>query len=156
MFYLALILQPNSLFLEWSARRPGTLSQCWFDVGPASATLAQHQTSTGWTSRVCCSWEDARRHVTGHPRGRLREGFWWCLAIRSKYHDLWKARHYMRQGTVVLSRPSFTIIRTLGLKNCGPTSHVAGRTSSRRWLFARQRERAETSIWISSVDVTST
>ena len=26
-------------------------NQCWFDAGPAS-TLAQHQTSIGWTSRV--------------------------------------------------------------------------------------------------------
>ena len=30
------------------------LNQCWFDVGPPSATLAQHQTNIGPTSRVYC------------------------------------------------------------------------------------------------------
>ena len=30
-----------------------TLTQCWSDAGPKSATLAQHQTSTGSTPRVC-------------------------------------------------------------------------------------------------------
>ena len=30
-----------------------TLTQCWANVGTPSATLAQHQTSTGSTLRVC-------------------------------------------------------------------------------------------------------
>ena len=30
-----------------------TLTQCWSNAGPLSATLAQHQTSTGSTPRVC-------------------------------------------------------------------------------------------------------
>ena len=30
-----------------------TLTQCWSNVGPPSATLAQHKTSTGSTPRVC-------------------------------------------------------------------------------------------------------
>ena len=30
-----------------------TLIQCWFNAGQPSATLAQHQTSTGSTPRVC-------------------------------------------------------------------------------------------------------
>ena len=30
-----------------------TLTQCWSNSGPTSATLAQHQTSTGSTPRVC-------------------------------------------------------------------------------------------------------
>ena len=30
-----------------------TLTQCWANFGPPSATLAQHQTSTGSTLRVC-------------------------------------------------------------------------------------------------------
>ena len=29
------------------------LTQCWSNAGPLSATLAQHQTSTGSTPRVC-------------------------------------------------------------------------------------------------------
>ena len=29
-----------------------SLKQCWFDAGPPSATLAQHQTNTGSMSRV--------------------------------------------------------------------------------------------------------
>ena len=32
-----------------------TLTQCWSNAGPQSATLAQHQTSTGAAARVC--WE---------------------------------------------------------------------------------------------------
>ena len=30
-----------------------TLTKCWANAGLPSATLAQHQTSTGWTLRVC-------------------------------------------------------------------------------------------------------
>ena len=30
-----------------------TLPHCWFDVGPPSAILVQHQTNNGATSRVC-------------------------------------------------------------------------------------------------------
>ena len=30
-----------------------TLTQCWFNVGPLSTTVAQPQTSIGWMSRVC-------------------------------------------------------------------------------------------------------
>ena len=30
-----------------------TFTQCWFNIGPPSSTLAQHWTSTGWTFRVC-------------------------------------------------------------------------------------------------------
>ena len=29
------------------------LTKCWSNAGPPSAALAQHQTSTGWTPRVC-------------------------------------------------------------------------------------------------------
>ena len=32
-------------------RKHNTLTQCYFDVGPASQTLAQHQNNIGWT---CC------------------------------------------------------------------------------------------------------
>ena len=31
---------------------PGNRTRCWFDVGPASKTLALHQTNHGPTSRV--------------------------------------------------------------------------------------------------------
>ena len=31
------------------ANKHHTITHCWFDVGPASATLAQHQTRSGWT-----------------------------------------------------------------------------------------------------------
>ena len=31
----------------------GTFTQCCFNVGPPSATLAQHWNNIGWTSRVC-------------------------------------------------------------------------------------------------------
>ena len=35
-----------------------TLNQCWFDIGPSSATLAQHQTSIVSMCRVCwVRWE---------------------------------------------------------------------------------------------------
>ena len=37
------------------------LKQCWIDVGPSSATLSQHQTNIGSTSRV--GWVYARRYV---------------------------------------------------------------------------------------------
>ena len=42
----------------WLFNTPGkheTLTQCWTKSGPSSATLAQHQTSTGSTPRVCGS-----------------------------------------------------------------------------------------------------
>ena len=54
------------------------LGQCWFDVGPPSTTLAQHQANTGPTSRVCWNpwpspltqpiitlWISKSVHVTG-------------------------------------------------------------------------------------------
>ena len=31
-----------------------TLNQCWYNVGPTSATLAQHYINIGSASRVCC------------------------------------------------------------------------------------------------------
>ena len=42
-----------------------TFTQCWYNVGPSSETLAQHCTNIGWTSRVC--W--AARYFTHriHP-----------------------------------------------------------------------------------------
>ena len=32
---------------------PESITQCLFDVGPPSTTLAQHQTSIGWTTGSC-------------------------------------------------------------------------------------------------------
>ena len=51
------------------------LSLCWFDVEPASATLAQHWTNEGFTYRVC--WEDTLRtkdQSGGGLRGEEFEG----------------------------------------------------------------------------------
>ena len=46
----------------------GTLKQCWSNVGPPSATLAQHYTSIVWMCRVC--WHDTLR---------------WCIACKPHY-----------------------------------------------------------------------
>ena len=35
------------------ASRHETLGPCWFNVGPPSATLAQHLSNIRWTSRIC-------------------------------------------------------------------------------------------------------
>ena len=42
-----------SFFLLFRFPANTTLTQCWSNVGPPSATLAQHQTSTGSKPRVC-------------------------------------------------------------------------------------------------------
>ena len=41
------------MWLVNTPRKHETLTQCWFIAGPPSATLAQHQTSTGSTPCVC-------------------------------------------------------------------------------------------------------
>ena len=38
--------------LEMSLWHHEMLTQCWFNAGPASATLTQHWTTIGWTFRV--------------------------------------------------------------------------------------------------------
>ena len=53
-------------------RKHGTLSQCWFDVGPKSQTLGQHQTNIGSLYPSCwaiLSWLTAYGH-----------GWWLCQA----------------------------------------------------------------------------
>ena len=40
------------------SRKDEALSECWFNVGPLSETLAQPWTTIGWTSRIFwgCAW----------------------------------------------------------------------------------------------------
>ena len=45
----------NTMWLVNTPCKHETLTQCWSNAGLLSATLAQHQTSTGSTPRVC--WE---------------------------------------------------------------------------------------------------
>ena len=50
------------------AQHARTFTQCWYNVGSASATLAQHCTNIGWMSRAC--WEIFRCVIgqwTVHP-----------------------------------------------------------------------------------------
>ena len=49
----ACFIGPGGRLPLWEPKKTVTLTQCWFNVGPASATLAQHQTSIGLTSCVC-------------------------------------------------------------------------------------------------------
>ena len=47
------------VFVGWipekPPRKPQTLSQCWYNVGPASETVGQHCTNIGWTYRFAGS-----------------------------------------------------------------------------------------------------
>ena len=43
----------NTMWLVNIPSKHETLTRCWSNAGPPSATLAQHQTSTGSTLRVC-------------------------------------------------------------------------------------------------------
>ena len=57
----AILYQPwpcraESVFLHTRWPKHETMTQCWFDVGPSSTTLAQHQTNIGSTSRACWAW----------------------------------------------------------------------------------------------------
>ena len=51
------VLEPanvrNTMWLVNTPSKHDTLTQCWSNNGSPSATLAQHQTSTGSTPRVC-------------------------------------------------------------------------------------------------------
>ena len=40
-----------------TSSKPETLNQCWFNVGPASKTVGQHQTNIGSTSNACCRYD---------------------------------------------------------------------------------------------------
>ena len=54
-------------------QKPWSL-QSWFDVGPASKTLAQHETNIGWTTRTCRDQSSGRARVTttgGSWRGKV-------------------------------------------------------------------------------------
>ena len=42
----------------WPPGKHGAFTQCCFNVGPASKTVAQHWNSIGWMSRVC--WATVR------------------------------------------------------------------------------------------------
>ena len=55
------IIDPTAAAAAFTARpsKHETFSQCWFDVGPSSSTLAQHCTNIGWTSHV--SWGGKRQ-----------------------------------------------------------------------------------------------
>ena len=44
---------------------PGTINQCWFDVGPASNTVAQHQTNIDLMYRVYLEGSNACNYVAG-------------------------------------------------------------------------------------------
>ena len=41
------------MLLVNTPRKHETLTQCWLNAGPSSATLSQHRTITGSTPRVC-------------------------------------------------------------------------------------------------------
>ena len=40
--------------LDNTSNKHDVLTQCWFDFGPSSSTLAQHNTIIGSTYHVCC------------------------------------------------------------------------------------------------------
>ena len=46
---------PAALILVLLSSKHHTLKQCWFNVGPPSATLAQHEPHIGSMSRACCA-----------------------------------------------------------------------------------------------------
>ena len=43
---------PQRFPKTWVWQSQQTLTRCWYNVGPPSATLAQHCTNIGWMSRV--------------------------------------------------------------------------------------------------------
>ena len=49
----------TTCFPEWIPSKHRKFTQCWFDVGPASETLGQQQTSIGYASCLC--WGSALR-----------------------------------------------------------------------------------------------
>ena len=60
------------------------LNLCWFDVGPPSATLDQHQTNTGSTSRVY--WHE--------PKSRASALFWNNVLCRDQTQKIYILRSY--------------------------------------------------------------
>ena len=60
---------PPSAACQQSPSKHETLNQRWVDVGPPSATLAQHQPNVGSTSRISCAWT----HI---PRGNVHFHLW--------------------------------------------------------------------------------
>ena len=74
-----------------------TLNQCWVDVGPASATLAQHLPSIGWTYHVY--WESVSAECCVLIDGR---------ADRLVYTELaWQRPHY----TINILKAKVTLLK---------------------------------------------
>ena len=80
-----------------------TLNQCWFDVGPSSPTLGQHQINIGSTSRVCwmgCCIHLSRAELScaGSP-----ESLWTAAARQTN-------RHTKKRPMVNSAKKQFPII----------------------------------------------
>ena len=57
-----------------------TLNQYWFHVGPASQTVAQHETSIGSTFRVC--WVTLNVHFLSFFSAEKNE-----MSLHTKFHN---------------------------------------------------------------------
>ena len=75
-------------------RKHEMLNRCWFNAGPASPTLTQHQTNTKSIHRVC--WEGTIAAVQS-----------WKLIASDPYHDLY--RGIVRSALVNAGTPSETV-----------------------------------------------
>ena len=77
-------------------------TQCWSNVGPPSATLGQHCTNIGWTSRVCCDSTRCVRIILVYgcrhkPKNKTSLGVNWDMkwtlrttpANASEQHVMW-------------------------------------------------------------------
>ena len=63
-FYRCVISIPR-IFSQRSTSKQDALIQYWLNVGRASTTVAQHQTSVGSASRVCCAASSRSRLLCG-------------------------------------------------------------------------------------------
>ena len=79
----------------WSWAKPSkhsTWTQCWFNVGPPSQTVDQHQISIGSTSRVCWEIHVLTEYMTCVPKNRI---ILWMLCQLLR-------RWYIIQPTILL------------------------------------------------------
>ena len=113
----------------WFVNTPSkheTLTQCWSNAGSPSATLAQHETSTGSTPCVCwaafnSSWSGSAycwRRLQGQLQAdtdRMSAKCWTSVADAGSFHSAlvtscWRYWHdALNQSCVNVGSPSVTL-----------------------------------------------
>ena len=74
-------------------------NQCWFYVGPASETVAQHQTNIGWMCCVCCDSHTLSQCCFNvRPASQTVDQHWNNIGLMSRVEPFSVRIHFRRQN----------------------------------------------------------